>query len=253
MNYQKIYTKLIEKAKIRGTPAARYDSHHIVPICLGGGNEETNIVKITPEEHYLAHQLLVKMHPRNGKLIWAALAMTGTGNGTGNGRKGNKLYGWLRRAFVANQTGVKRSKEVGINISKALKGKLAGTKHPLYGIPVPQERREKIRAGNIGKALGRKNGPMSEGSKNKLSISRKKFYANGGRTTKGYKHSPKAIAKMNKYWSERRAAGIPGHPNSPEAKTKAKITRLTNKKTRLAVLSEQLHHHKPFPAQKQAA
>lgn len=67
--------------------------HHIIPKCIGGTNDRNNIVALTPEEHYVAHQLLVKIHPTNDKLIFAAHRM-----GTSN----NKLYGWLRRAHNAN-------------------------------------------------------------------------------------------------------------------------------------------------------
>lgn len=32
--------------------------HHIVPRCIGGGNEDFNLIKLTYREHYLAHCLL---------------------------------------------------------------------------------------------------------------------------------------------------------------------------------------------------
>lgn len=70
------------------------EKHHIVPKCMGGDNKPRNIAILTPEEHYLAHQLLVKIYPKNGKLAYAAQAMT-MGN---NGLRGTcKVYGWLRR------------------------------------------------------------------------------------------------------------------------------------------------------------
>lgn len=60
---------------------------------MGGDDSPQNLVKLTPEEHYLAHQLLVKIHPENSELIYAAQMMT-------IGRTTNKLYGWLRRRWV---------------------------------------------------------------------------------------------------------------------------------------------------------
>lgn len=61
-----------------------------------------NIVDLTPEEHYVAHQLLVKMYPDHSGLVWAALQMTGQPNGQ---RSNNKVYGWLRKRYqqVAKQ------------------------------------------------------------------------------------------------------------------------------------------------------
>lgn len=57
---------------------------------MGGSDELENLVELTPEEHYVAHQLLVKIYPENKSLICAASMMIPL-------RKSNKLYGWLRR------------------------------------------------------------------------------------------------------------------------------------------------------------
>lgn len=93
MDYEKIYDSLMTKARHRTTPGY-YEKHHVVPRCLGGDDCPTNLVKLTPEEHFVAHQLLVKIHPNNSKLAFAAHLMT---THTTNRRAGNKLYGWLRR------------------------------------------------------------------------------------------------------------------------------------------------------------
>ncbi len=73
------------------------ESHHILPRCMGGNNDATNLVELTPEEHFVAHQLLIKMHPGVDKLVFAAKMMT---IGSNNHQRGNKLYGWLRRRFI---------------------------------------------------------------------------------------------------------------------------------------------------------
>ena len=57
------------------------------------GGKGTEEVQLIPEEHYVAHLLLVKMHPGNKSLIYAANMMSYT-------RKGNKSYGWLRRKYA---------------------------------------------------------------------------------------------------------------------------------------------------------
>ena len=110
MNYVQIYHSLILRAKDR-TIDGYIERHHIIPKCLKGTNDSFNIVLLTPEEHYLAHLLLVKIHPHNRSLLYAAKMMAGQGN--------NKTYGWLKR----------RSSELGFtkehrkNISVALKSK----------------------------------------------------------------------------------------------------------------------------------
>jgi hypothetical protein len=96
MNYKKHYNRLCERAKQRNLDCY-VESHHVVPKCLGGDESNDNLVKLTPEEHYVAHQLLVKIHPDHKGLVWAALQMSG--HSTHTGRANNKLYGWLRRKY----------------------------------------------------------------------------------------------------------------------------------------------------------
>ena len=91
MNYTEHYNRLIDRARKR-TTVGYTEKHHIVPKCMGGEDAITNLVRLYPEEHYVAHQLLVKMYPRNSGLIWAAVKMSSK-----SGQRNNKLYGWLRR------------------------------------------------------------------------------------------------------------------------------------------------------------
>lgn len=101
------------------------ERHHVIPRCMGGGNENTNIVRLTPEEHYVAHQLLVKLNPGNHKLVWAAWGMTV--NWTGD-RANNKAFGWLRRRASevlrgnSHHLGKRASLETRGKLSAALKG-----------------------------------------------------------------------------------------------------------------------------------
>ena len=93
MNYKKHYDMLIERSRNR-TLKGYYEKHHIIPKCLGGSDDKNNIAILTPEEHFLAHQLLVKIYPNSPPLINAAIIMTTHHTST---RTNNKLFGWLRR------------------------------------------------------------------------------------------------------------------------------------------------------------
>jgi hypothetical protein len=94
MDYNKHYSLLIERAKHRTTNGYT-ERHHIVPRCLGGTDDKDNLVDLYPEEHFLAHQLLVKIYPNNFKLINAAVMMCV--NSSSQKRMNNKLYSWLRK------------------------------------------------------------------------------------------------------------------------------------------------------------
>lgn len=95
MNYTKHYDLLINKAKNRILPSdSPQEIHHIIPRCLGGTNEDKNLVALTLSEHYVAHQLLVKIYPNNSKILYACQMMT---NGKNGSKRNNKLYNWIRR------------------------------------------------------------------------------------------------------------------------------------------------------------
>jgi hypothetical protein len=61
---------------------------------MNGDDSVENLVYLTPEEHYVAHQLLVKMYPDNISLKRAMAYMTVNSNTT---KRNNKMFGWVRR------------------------------------------------------------------------------------------------------------------------------------------------------------
>ena len=75
MNYLKVYNDLVEKARPRGLDKSEiegyFEIHHIEPSCMGGSDEEYNLIMFTPREHVIAHKLLWKAYPENIKLMWA--------------------------------------------------------------------------------------------------------------------------------------------------------------------------------------
>lgn len=95
MDYKKHYDLLIERAKTRQL-TGYVERHHIVPRCIGGADDQSNLVELTPEEHYVAHQLLIKMYPDNDSLVYAANKMTVSSKYT---KRNNKQYGWLKRRY----------------------------------------------------------------------------------------------------------------------------------------------------------
>lgn len=96
MDYRRIYNELIARARSRILDGY-VERHHVIPKCMGGTDEITNLVQLTPEEHFLAHVLLVKIHPEEKNLILAVQKMTRARKG----RPARKMYGWLKRKFAA--------------------------------------------------------------------------------------------------------------------------------------------------------
>ena len=52
-----------------------YEKHHVLPKCMGGGNEKENLVMLTAREHFLSHWLLTRINPKNKGLAWAFWCM----------------------------------------------------------------------------------------------------------------------------------------------------------------------------------
>lgn len=96
MNYKLIYEQLVTRGQQRAQLEGYKERHHIRPKCMCGGDEDENLVDLTPEEHFLAHQLLVKMYPGNIRLVRACDVMAKDTKVNKYWRR-NKMYGWLRR------------------------------------------------------------------------------------------------------------------------------------------------------------
>lgn len=79
-DYKKNYDLIVEHAKTRGLNKKNLDyyteEHHIIPKCLGGNNEKTNLVLLTAKEHIIAHILLYRIYPDNSSISHAANCMT---------------------------------------------------------------------------------------------------------------------------------------------------------------------------------
>lgn len=189
MDYRKHYNFLIERAKIRDI-IEYTEVHHIIPRCLGGSDKKNNLVKLTPEEHYVAHQLLVKIYPDNAGLVCAAFMM-------GSSRINNKMYGRLRRRHAEKisslLSGKSKSAEHRKKLSITMKGKIS----PKIGCKHTDETKQKISNALKGKI-------PDDSTRLKMSISQK-----------GKERSIKDNLK--------RSAALKGKPKSEETKRKMKI------------------------------
>jgi hypothetical protein len=54
------YHNIINRARQRKIEGYS-EGHHIIPKCLGGDNSKSNLVRLTAREHFICHQLLVRM------------------------------------------------------------------------------------------------------------------------------------------------------------------------------------------------
>ena len=191
MNYEKIYNNLIERAA-RRISEGYVEKHHIVPRCLGGDDSKENIVRLYPEEHYLAHLLLCKLNTGNSKLLYAAMNMT-SGSMINNGKRNNKAYGWLRRHYAESMSGDNNPNRRNPEIQKEAAKKRVGQKRT-------EETKVRMSVAQKGRTFSEETKrKMAEAAKNRPPISEETRTKLKSRTPNrswaGKKQPPEMIAK----------------------------------------------------------
>jgi hypothetical protein len=196
VDYRAHYDRLIERARNRMLDGY-VERHHIIPRCIGGSDERSNVVQLTAAEHYVAHQLLVKLHPGVRGLIYAATIMCGNAHG----QRSNRLYAWLRARAATAQA--ERSRSMWANPEYRDKHKASMDR--VRCDPEYRAMFSRIHEGRVKSEQERAN------------------IAEAGRNRAPRKFSEQAKANMaaarRKTWEERRAAGT--HLDAA-AKTRAK-------------------------------
>lgn len=107
-----------------------HERHHIVPKCVGGGNDKDNLIDLFAREHYIAHKLLTQENPDNNKLV----------------------YAWTCMAFIKNDITYECeiTPEEYEEARIALSVKMTGEGNHFYGKQHTAETKEKLRQQRIG-------------------------------------------------------------------------------------------------------
>lgn len=96
MDYKRIYEELIEHRKmLPKLEGVYYERHHIVPVCMGGGDEDENLIYLTAEDHFMAHLLLAKAHSHDG--LWFAVQAMTMPTRSDREVKNRRIFGAIRR------------------------------------------------------------------------------------------------------------------------------------------------------------
>ena len=98
MNYQQIYDQLMNKRKAE--PASVGDMHHILPRSWGGTDDQFNLVRLLPREHFIAHLLLIKLASSSNekrKMLYAVHRMIPRGKRT------SRMYESIRAEWIKAQ------------------------------------------------------------------------------------------------------------------------------------------------------
>lgn len=102
--YTSWYNNIIQRAQSRVLSADIYtEKHHVIPKSLGGSNAKSNIVCITPREHFICHLLLTKMTTGNNLFkMKHAVSMLMNAKNIGNGRyiPSSRLYEYVKKCHL---------------------------------------------------------------------------------------------------------------------------------------------------------
>ena len=152
MNYKMIHDSIIDRAKTRVLPKEVYtERHHIIPRCMGGSDDKSNLVDLTGREHFIVHKLLVEIYPEV-KGLWSAYFMMM------NAKSKVQV-----RDYITMSSEYERVKIIcAQNQSDRMKGRMVGEKNPRWGVRLTKELKEKISIKHKGKVL-------SQSTKDKLS------------------------------------------------------------------------------------
>jgi len=141
MDCIKIYDAIIAKRKLE--PVDGYsESHHILPRALGGDNSQTNLVKLSAREHFIAHLLLAKTY---GGSMWAAASfMSRGGVKSASGVKvSSRIYDmakredakWKSEAYIGSNNPFYGKTFTSEQLKKLCvkRPSITGENHPFYG------------------------------------------------------------------------------------------------------------------------
>lgn len=187
MNYQRIYNQIIDRAQSEDRQKGcgiYFEKHHIIPKCLGGVNNKSNLILLTAKEHFVAHKLLCEIYPTETKLhyaIWRmmnpqSLKHTRTYNisSTEYSRRKKIQQEYIRNLGLQNKgKTVTHSEETKKKISELGKGRVPWNKGKVGLKKGPMSDTHKA---NISKSLkGKKKPARTEEHSRKILLSRKKL------------------------------------------------------------------------------
>lgn len=207
MDYLQIYNQITERGKTRELTGYT-ETHHIIPRCMDGSNEKSNLTKLTAKEHFICHMLLCEIHPNNVKLRFALWNMC-------NVKKSyqkryivpSRTYERIRKEYSKNVTGInnpnygkKRTNETKSKMSKSRIGKFTGENNPFFGKSHTKKTKNKL-------SISSSNHKHSDETKLKMSLSHKNklwYYNENGEHLRTVPDDPRI---QNEKWKKGRVNG----------------------------------------------
>ena len=172
--YEEFIQNILDTRGRFGCGDEYHERHHITPKCMGGNNEEENLIDLYAREHFIAHKLLAQENPNNKSLVyaWSCMAFPNT-----RAQQRYELtpeeYEEARKALSVAMSGRKLSQETKEKLRQARLGFVnseesrkrmseahSGEKAYWYGKHLPDTARQKISAAQKVRFENPENNPM---------------------------------------------------------------------------------------------
>ena len=168
-----------------------HESHHILPRCMGGTNDQENLIDLFAKEHFIAHKLLAEENPENQKLVYAWWMMAHIGRVEIT----EDEYEESKRAISKTMSERVISEETKSKMSEKAKERYKDKEnHPMLGVS-PKDRMDEetyfLWREHISNSISGENNPMY-GRQHSEESKRKNSEAHKGRT-----HSEEAKKKIS--------------------------------------------------------
>lgn len=162
MTYEEFINNILETRGRFACGDEYHERHHIVPKCMGGGNEKENLIDLFAREHFEAHRLLALENPENDGLVYAWWMMANTNDANQRYYKITAEEYEDARIAVANKQSKLQTERMSIKenrkrISDSLTGRFIGDRNPNYGMHLSEDAKQKISEAQRGRCAGDKN------------------------------------------------------------------------------------------------
>ena len=122
-----------------------HERHHILPKCMGGTNDEENLIDLFAKEHIIAHRLLALENPNNDSLVYAWHMMSVINDNQHRYELTPEEYEEAKIAISKLKLGKSHSIETIKKLSDAAKERLNDPEnHPWYGRHHKEETKSKM-------------------------------------------------------------------------------------------------------------
>lgn len=191
-----------------------YECHHIVPRCMGGADDQENLIDLFAKEHFVAHKLLAEENPDNQKLVYAWWMMAHIGRVEITEDEYEESKRAISKTMSERVISEETKNKIGAKAKERFKDK---ENHPMLGVS-PKDRMDEetylLWREHLSNSLSGENNPMY-GKRHSEDSKRKNSEAHKGRT-----HSEEAKKKIseatkgekNPNYGNHKLAGA-NHPN----------------------------------------